>query len=404
MIIQLFYWLLLGAEACIGLPLFYLFMISVSALVAGNRSKNSGECAQKQIDFAILVPAHNEELMLGSLLQSLVLLEYPREKYSIYVVADNCSDNTATIARCVDGVQAYERFDPIQRGKGYALSWLLGKLEEQQKLHNAYVVLDADSVVEPGFLQTMEQGIQRGAQALQARNTVLNTLEAPSTVIRWIALTLMGHVRPLGRNGFGASSTLTGNGMCFTRSLLTRFPWHAHSITEDYEYYLALVEHGVRVYYASEAVVFSSMPTNFAQMRTQDVRWEAAGTGKTVLPTVLRLLKAGFRSHDLMRLEAIAELLTPPLSLLVCASLFTLLLSVLLWSPVALLLSLLLVGSLLFYVGTALFLLRPPVYAYKALLYIPGFVFWKVWVYLVLVRSKKHNGTWVRTSRTPSVG
>src|SRR5205085_8146950 len=113
--------------------------------------------------------------------------------------------------------------------------------------------------------------------ALQGCYTVLNPTESPSTALRWIALSLNCHVRPLGRSSLGGSSTLTGNGMCFTRALLMRCPWQAFSLTEDYEYYLTLVEHGERVRYVPDAVVRATMPTTFSQMRTQDVRWESAG-------------------------------------------------------------------------------------------------------------------------------
>lgn len=402
-IMRVFDWLLWGVEGLLFLPLLYLTVVAISAIVAGKKSYKGATSSLQQPDFAILVPAHNEELMIGSLLKSLASLEYPVNKYSVYVVADNCSDNTAIIARRKTGVHVYERSDLLKRGKGYALNWLLQQLEEKRLLHDAYIVLDADSVVQPGFLRAMAKGVQQGAQALQARYTVLNPLESPTTVIRWIALTLMCHVRPLGRNGLGASSTLTGNGMCFTRLLLTKFPWQAHSLTEDYEYYLTLVEQGVQIRYVPESVVCSSMPTNFAHMRSQDIRWEVAGTGNTVLPTLLRLFKAGIQSHDFAPIEAIAELLTPPLSVLVCGSLCAVLLSILLWSPVGFFVSLLLVCSLFFYVSTALLLLRPPLQAYKALLYIPAFVLWKVWVYFVLVRSKEHTSAWIRTERTISV-
>ena len=105
--------------------------------------------------------------MLGNLLESLSELAYPKDQYTVYVVADNCTDNTAELARETGWVQVYERFD-TKRGKGYALNWLLQKLEENQLIHDAYVILDADSVVVPTFLQSMTRELAQGAQALQA--------------------------------------------------------------------------------------------------------------------------------------------------------------------------------------------------------------------------------------------
>jgi cellulose synthase/poly-beta-1,6-N-acetylglucosamine synthase-like glycosyltransferase len=183
---------------------------------------------------------------------------------------------------------------------------------------------------------------------------------------------------------------------------LLRHPWQAFSLTEDYQYYLTLVQDGERIGYVPEAVVRSQMPTTFTQMRSQDIRWESSEGGQTAWHSALKLLEAGLRYRDFRRIEAIAELLTPPLSLLVSWCLLTLIVSLLLWSWPGLIFSLILIGGLLAYIGTALYLLRPPRTVYIALLHSPGFIIWKLWVYFVLRRSKKHTGEWVRTSRTIS--
>lgn len=399
-------WLLVMGQALLACPILYLCVITVSAILT-NRKRSlkklpiSSTMHTEGISFAILIPAHNEEAILATLLESLSSLEYPEELYAVYVVADNCTDRTAEIARKAGCVHVYERFHEEKRGKGYALQWLLSKLEEDHVAYDAYVVLDADSIVEPTFLLAMARERAEGALALQASNTVLNTTDSPSTILRWIALTLMNHVRPLGRNGLGCSSTLTGNGMCLSRELLLRYPWQAFALAEDYQYYLTLIEHGERVRYVPEAVVRSEMPTTFTQMRTQDVRWESS-TGRDQQSTwrvTFRLLRAGLKHRDFARLEAVAELLTPPLSLLVSLCLLTLIASLLLWSPLNLLLSLILIIGLMYYISTPLYLLHPSLEVYRALLHAPGFVIWKLWVYFVLRRSKKHTGRWIRTGR-----
>jgi cellulose synthase/poly-beta-1,6-N-acetylglucosamine synthase-like glycosyltransferase len=404
LVLQVFRWLLLVAEVCIAVPMLYLCVLSVSAILTARKRKaadaNPFLQASEHTRFALLIPAHNEEAILGTLLESLSLLAYPQDQYTVCVVADNCTDGTTELARAIGSVRVYERFDKLQRGKGYALNWLLHKLEEDQLIYDAYVILDADSVVVPTFLQLMARELAGGAQAMQACNTVLNISDSPSTALRFIALTLVNHVRPLGRNGLGASSNLSGNGMCLSRTLLLRYPWQAYSLAEDYQYYLTLVRHGVRVHYVPEAVVRSQMPTTFAQMRTQDVRWESSDGAQKTWWIALKLLESGLRSRDFMRIEAVAELLTPPLSFLVCCCLLAFITSLVLWSLPGFLLSLILVGGLVCYIGTALYLVRPPRKVYIAFLHAPGFMIWKLWVYFVLRRSKKHTNEWIRTSRT----
>ena len=237
---------------------------------------------------------------------------------------------------------------------------------------------------------------------MQGCNTVLNASDSSSTALRWLALTLMNHVRPLGRNGLKASSNLSGNGMCLSRALLEKYPWQAFALAEDYQYYLTLIEHGERVRYVPDAVVRSEMPTTFSQMRSQDFRWESSAGGESKWRTTGRLLVAGIRQRDFARLEAIAELWTPPLSLLVSSSLLALILSVVLWSFPQIILSLFLVGGLVGYLATALLTTSPPVEVYKALLHAPVFMFWKLWVLLVLKVRTNQTSEWVRTSRTSS--
>lgn len=401
LVIQALRWLLLGIEIVIALPVLYLCIVSTSAILRARQGKKKAlSFLPPYADFAILIPAHNEISVLGSLLESLAVLAYPKDHYTVYVIADNCTDATANLARTSGWVQVYERFDQAKRGKGFALNWLLQELEHDQLIYDAYVILDADSIVDPKFLQVMNQGLAQGAQALQAHNNVLNITDSPSTALRWLGLTLMNYVRPLGRNGLRCSSTLTGNGMCLSRSLLNRYPWQAFALAEDYQYYLTLVQHGEKAIYMPEAIVRSVMPSTFAQMRTQDIRWEASESSQSVWTTTCKLLKAGIRNRDFARIEAIAELLTPPLSPLVGWCLLALVSSLALWSWSGLLIDLLLIGGLIYYISTAFYLLRPPRTVFMALLCAPVFMVWKLWVVLVLKRNKKYTAEWIRTSRS----
>lgn len=405
LILQALRWLLSGIEVVIAMPVVYLFIVSISAIVVAKRPKKESETfspVSQSATFAILIPAHNEVTVLGRLLESLAVLDYLTDHYAVYVVADNCTDTTADLVRATGWANVYERFDQKKRGKGFALNWLMQKLDEGRLIYDAYVVLDADSVVVPTFLQEMNRGLAQGARALQANNNVLNVTESASTALRWIAMTLMNHVRPLGRNGLGCSSTLTGNGMCLSRSLLLRYPWQSFSLAEDYQYYLNLIEHGEKVLYMPNAIVRSEMPATFAQMRTQDIRWESPDSSQPAWKIAWKFLKAGIKHRDFARIEAVAELLTPPLSYLVGLCLLTLGGSLLMWSLPNLIISLVIISGLLCYFSTALYLLRPPRTVFKALLHAPGFIVWKLWVILVVRRSKKRTAEWVRTSRTAS--
>jgi len=402
-LLQILKWLLVVAEMLVALPVAYLCILTTAAIFETSKRKRkykkSLTTVATRTNFAILVPAHNEEVLLPDLCKSLAALNYPKDKYTIYIVADNCTDKTAELAREVGWVQVYERFDDAKRSKGHAISWLMHELDEKQIIHDAYIIIDADSLVDSNFLRAMAGELGRGAHVMQADSTVSNALEAPSTVMRLIAMSLFYHIRAIGRNAIGGSSTLNGNGMCFSRSILERYPWKAYSLSEDYEHYLNLVMRGERVLYVPEAIVCSYMPTSFKQMRTQDIRWETRGESSSSWQIARRLIGTGIRQRNFVCIEAVFELLTPSLSFLAGSFLLVLIASLLLWLPVAILINLFMFVGLCYYVGTGIYFLHLPRSASKVFLYMPGFIIWKLWVILVLSRSKKHTSEWIRTSR-----
>jgi glycosyltransferase involved in cell wall biosynthesis len=416
-------WLVLAGEVVVALPVAYLMLVTLAATVA---SLQRWAGRRRVVDalpatFAILIPAHDEASIIERLLASLAQLDYPRERHAVYVIADNCTDTTADLARAA-GATVYERSDATKRGKGYALAWAFARLLGTDPdaaapdapatpdpapavpvaAYDAYIVLDADAVVDPDFLRALARGLATGATALQASNAVLNVADSPSTALRWLALTLVNHVRPLGRNRLGGSSTLTGNGMCLTHDLLQRHPWRAFGLAEDYQYYLMLAQDGERVVYVPDARVRSTMPTTFQQMQSQDIRWESLGAGQSRWQrrVAWHLLSGGLRHHDWVRLDALAELLAPPLSFLASASVLLVAAAALLRAPLQIALALGTLGGLLLYVASAFYLLRPPAAVYTALLHAPRFAARKLWIYFVLRRSQKHTSAWVRTSRS----
>ena len=267
-----------------------------------------------QTHFAILVPAHNEEVVIARTLRSLLTLDYPRALYSVQVIADNCTDGTAALARA-GGAIVHERNDPTLRGKGYALHWLFGRLLADPQSGDAFVVIDADSVVNPGFLRALDGHLRRGAAAIQGYDTVLNPDASWGTGLRYVAFALLHYLRPLGRRLFGGSAGLKGNGMCFSRAVLERTDWGAFSVTEDLQFHLDLLLSGRPVTFAPDAVVWAEMPASMKAAHAQNVRWET-GRLQMVRGYVPRLLGAALRRRSLILFDAAMENLVPPFSIM----------------------------------------------------------------------------------------
>jgi len=380
------------AQAPMAAMVLYLDALSLAALLWHRAPAPE----PPRLCFAVLVPAHDEELLLPRLLRSLDKLDYPRPLYHVHVVADNCGDNTAAVAEA-GGATVHVRCDERLRGKGYALRFLLAALREEEERYDAYVVLDADSTVSPNFLDVMNTHLMRGDAVVQAYYGVLNHDESWPAMLRYVAFALFNGLRPRGRDALGLSAGLRGNGMCFATPVLARFGWEAFTLAEDAEFHLQLVEAGLKVSYAPEATVLAEMPVSLRHSRSQNVRWER-GRLQMLRRFGPRLLAEGLRRRDPVRLDAVAEQLVPPLSLLTgFATLAYALTALLRVRGARRLAAAVLLGQAL-YVVTGLRLVKAGPRAYAALLLSPPYVAWKIAVYIAAATGIQ-DSRWVRTIR-----
>jgi cellulose synthase/poly-beta-1,6-N-acetylglucosamine synthase-like glycosyltransferase len=374
----------------------YLLLLTGAALV-GKRA--APPAAEQRRRFAILVPAHDEESTIGRLLASTLALEYPADRFDVYVVADNCSDRTAEVARA-GGALVEERFDQVSRGKGYALRWLLTRLRERGARYDAYVVIDADTVVQQDLLARLDARFEAGSQVVQVYYTVLNVGASPVAALRYAALAAVHYLRPLGRARLGLSCGLKGNGMAFLAPVLDQHGWEWFTLAEDVELHLALVAAGLKVDFAPETTVLADMPVTFGQATSQNERWER-GRLEMLRERGLGLVKDGLPRRDPVRVDAVVEQLIPPISVPVVLAGATFGASVLFRARLAAVLAGFSLGGQLGYILAGLVLAGAPWRVYRALGYAPAYVGWKVWLY---ARSLTARGAapWIRTERTTS--
>lgn len=382
-------------------PLLALQPVHLEAGIAQPHIELSG--VQKS-RFAILIPAHNEELLLADALQSLSALAYPSECYRIVVIADNCTDSTAEIAR-TNKALVLERTNDEFIGKGYALEWALNHLlTENLWDFDAVVVLDADTCVSSNLLSSFNSGIELGYQAMQVRYEVLNVTESWRTKLMSCALSLAHIVKPLGREFLKLSDGLKGNGMCFTRSVVETVPWSGASITEDIEYTLRLCRAQIRIAFLPEAAVWAQMPTTGTQAATQRSRWEG-GRYHLLLHTAPRLLAEGLKSRSRILIDRAVELIIPPFAELFAAPVLMLTISsIAAWTMgwhIAWIFSacwsiiLVLQAGYLF---LGMWVARVPSEVALSALYAPVYIIWKFALYAVMAIGRTSGG-WKRTER-----
>jgi cellulose synthase/poly-beta-1,6-N-acetylglucosamine synthase-like glycosyltransferase len=375
----------------------YQFLLSLLALTAEKIKDFKAERLRK---FVMVIPAHNEEELISRTLHSAFGIVYPRRLYDVVVVADNCTDRTANIARKL-GARTLERTNKKQQGKGYALRWAFNQILEWDDHYDAVVVFDSDSLISGNFLKVMNYYLENGSNVIQSSDLVIPQPGAISSETTRIGFLLCNYVKPLGRRVLGLDAGLRGNGMCFAANILKRYPWQAWSLTEDLEYGLYLQLKGIKIDFAPEANIWAQMPAKAKNAKSQRARWEM-GRYPLIKKYALRflnlLMKGSFRYLDIF-----IELITPPLVNLLFFGIIILILNLFLWAfglPSVLFiwiwLGLIFLGGLYLFVG--MLGAGADKQLYKAVLYIPWYVFWKLKVYA----TKLVNGTdkqWIRTTR-----
>lgn len=382
----------------------YLVFLTASGLVAKLRERKSSlDEIAPSTRFSILVPAHDEEPVIGECLDSLIAFDYPEELRRVIVIADNCSDQTASIAAS-KGATVYERNDMSKRGKGYALDWAMHKLlSEDNRWTDAVLVFDADTEADPRFLRHMDERLQTGGLALQGRYDLLNPFDNWRTALLYSALLLHNRLRPLARQALGWTTLLKGNGMCFARSVVERFGWNTYGLAEDIEYTTGLLNAGIRVESVPGAVLYAQAPQTSRQADSQRMRWEG-GRFTAARRDGLLMLRDFFRHRSAAKLDWAMDLLTPPVGILVGVPIVMLLLDIplfVLWNGVlgfvAWSWATALCGAVVYVMG-GLLVSGADRRAYLYLLCTPIFLIWKLKIYATMLLGKGPRG-WVRTER-----
>lgn len=264
--------------------------------------------------FAVIVAAHNEQAVIGQLIDNLEKLEYPKELYDIFVVADNCSDNTAAIARA-GGAVVYERTSSVGKGKGFALEWMFNQLFAMERQYDAVVVFDADNLVHPRFLLEMNNRLLKGDKLIQGYLDAKNPYDTWVSGTFAIAFWVIDHIWHLAKTNIGLSSVLGGTGMCIATDVLKRHGWGATCLTEDMEFTMKSLVEGIKTTWAHDAIVYDEKPLTFRQSWNQRKRW-AQGQFDVAQRFIPKMIQAGIARRDIRILDGCLHLLQPHFLLL----------------------------------------------------------------------------------------
>jgi len=271
----------------------YFFGVSIFGWI--KRKEEPAEKYPPQKRFALIVAAHNEELVIAHIIDSLQKQNYPRNLYDIYVVADNCSDRTAEIAH-KRGAIVYRRNNNDERGKGYALEWMFNKIFPMDDKYDAVCVFDADNLVSSNFLMEMNKQLCRGHKVVQGYIDSKNPFDSWITCSYSIAFWLSNRIFQLARYQLGLSCSLCGTGFCIDLGVLKQIGWGATCLTEDLEFTLKLALSDMKIAWAHNAIVYDEKPLTLKQSWNQRKRWmqgHADCAGRFLIPLFKKSLKNG---------------------------------------------------------------------------------------------------------------
>ena len=287
--------------------LFTIYYFTIAFL--GFYQKKEQKITEPKSSFAVVIAAHNEENVIGQLLDNLKMLRYPNQLYDVYVIADNCKDKTAQIAKEKEAIVC-ERFSDTQKGKGYAIEWMFSRLFKMDKKYDGVVVFDADNLVHPNFLMEMNNRLCKGEKIIQGY------LDSKNPDDTWISGTfslsfwVVNHIWHLAKYNIGLSSVLGGTGMCISYDVLKRYGWGATCLTEDMEFTMKALLSGIKTTWAHDAIVYDEKPLTFMQSWKQRKRW-AQGHFDIAERYIPSLIREGIKQRKIFILDGVIHLLQP---------------------------------------------------------------------------------------------
>ena len=251
--------------------IFWLYQVVVS-LCSLVKLKDKPLKVKKDHRFMAIIPAHNEEAVVGNLIESLKNQTYDKDLYDIYVIADNCTDNTAKIAKEA-GAIVYERFDETKKTKGYALNWFLQQKIAEDAPYDAFFVFDADNIVDKNFIKNMNKKLCQGEDVVQGYRDIKNPSDNWITAGYAIFYWQMHRFYHLARYNIGLSPLLNGTGFMVKFDVIKPQGWDTETLTEDIEFSLKRIIKGKKLGWATDAIVYDEQPTGFRQSWSQRSRW-----------------------------------------------------------------------------------------------------------------------------------
>lgn len=378
-------------------PLAYLLILAMGALRSASLYDASRRSPSTR--FRIVIPAHDEASVIKATVTRLLAMNYPTDLFSVHIIADHCSDETADAARDA-GAIVHERNEGPRTGKGAALSWVFQKILNKEEC-DAVVIFDADTRVDAEFLRIMDWRLAQGDKVIQGQHVIRNPGQGWFPALTWAMFLIDNRFQNLGRSNLGWSAKNMGDSICFRVDVLLQLGW-GEGLTEDYQLRHRLLLSDIRIAYEPSAMGYGEAAVTWTQAQAQRARW-LRGTHDTSRQYVKHLLMEAIRKRNPAMLDGAIQGSFPSYSTLSLLSLAVLAAQVAvnyfiasIFPPPLISGWVVVVTVLLIYPLLGLALERAPIKAYVAILLGPYFMLWRTWLALKS-RFGRKQVTWIRT-------
>ena len=235
--------------------------------------KSNALHASSNHKYAVVIAARNESAVISQLIKSIKKQNYPAELVDIYVVADNCTDNTAEVARNA-GARVFERFNRRYVGKGYALDYAFKNIMRSSESYDGYFVFDADNLLDENYISEMNKVFDNGYKIVtsyrNSKNYDTNWLSAGYSLWFLREAKYLNNARMILNTG----CAISGTGFMVSDEIIRKNNgWKHHLLTEDIEFSIDNALHGEKIGYCGNAVLYDEQPYLFEQSWNQRLRW-----------------------------------------------------------------------------------------------------------------------------------
>ena len=285
------------------ITVYYVYQLIIS-LFSFVKLKEKPFIVNKDHKFIVIIPAHNEEAVVGNLIKSLKEQDYPKDLYTIQVIADNCTDKTEIIAKEL-GAEVFVRKedDPAKKTKGAALQVFLKNLFENPQMdYDAFCVFDADNIVDKGFLKNMNKHLCQGEEVVQGYRDIKNPTDSWISAGYAIFYWTMHRFYHLARYNAGLSTLLNGTGFIVKMDVVRERGWDTKTLTEDIEFSLKTMLQGKKVAWATDAICYDEQPVKFKPSWSQRSRW-TIGHIQCLVEYTVPLAKEANKNKTLMNFD-----------------------------------------------------------------------------------------------------